>query len=222
MFLIIIIYLLFGITNGLISFKTESTSCPMYTEKCKIELSMSALNESLIELPQIKSRYFKFIGFKFCPNDTCILNASYIEIKPIIIGIDLFELKYNNKSYEHNIIITSPNRFVDKLFQGYIIFVQLTVAIIMGILLDFNTLIKIVKMPLPVFIGFISQYAFMPLLGFSIIKLTSQPPIDALALFIYSCCPGGSASNNWSILLNGDIDLSAMLTFVSTMASFCE
>lgn len=43
--------------------------------------------------------------------------------------------------------------------------------------------------------------------------------MDALALFIYGCCPGGSASNNWTILFNGDIDLSAIMTFVSTLGS---
>ena len=44
-------------------------------------------------------------------------------------------------------------------------------------------------------------------------------PAEALALFIYGCSPGGSGSNNWTILFDGDIDLSAIMTFVSTMGS---
>jgi predicted Na+-dependent transporter len=50
----------------------------------------------------------------------------------------------------------------------------------------------------------------------------SLPSVDALALFIYGCCPGGSASNNWTILLNGDIDLSAIMTVVSTFGSLSK
>jgi predicted Na+-dependent transporter len=44
-------------------------------------------------------------------------------------------------------------------------------------------------------------------------------PLEALALFLYGCSPGGSASNNWTILFDGDIDLSAIMTFASTITS---
>ena len=46
--------------------------------------------------------------------------------------------------------------------------------------------------------------------------------MEALALFIYGCSPGGSSSNNWTIIFDGDIDLSAIMTFVSTMSSICK
>ena len=59
-------------------------------------------------------------------------------------------------------------------------------------------------------------------LSFVFIKVFSLPPIEALALFLYGCSPGGSGSNNWTILFDGDIDLSAIMTFVSTMSSLCK
>jgi hypothetical protein len=34
--------------------------------------------------------------------------------------------------------------------------------------------------------------------------------------------PGGAGSNNWTIIFNGDIDLSVIMTFVSTMSSLCN
>ena len=68
-------------------------------------------------------------------------------------------------------------------------------------------------------IGLICQYGGMPCLAYLCAKLFSLPPVEALAIFVYGCCPGGSSSNNWTILFNGDVDLSAIMTFVSTMAS---
>jgi predicted Na+-dependent transporter len=43
--------------------------------------------------------------------------------------------------------------------------------------------------------------------------------VEALAIFLYGCCPGGSASNNWTILFDGDINLSAVMTFASNIGS---
>lgn len=40
-----------------------------------------------------------------------------------------------------------------------------------------------------------------------------------LGLFVLGCCPGGTASNFWCILLGGDINLSITMTFISTVAA---
>lgn len=53
-------------------------------------------------------------------------------------------------------------------------------------------------------------------------KIFSFTPVEALAIFIYGCCPGGAGSNNWTVIFDGDIDLSALMTFVSTLASLSE
>ena len=60
----------------------------------------------------------------------------------------------------------------------------------------------------------------MPLLAYAFVSLFSLSPPEALALFIYGCCPGGSASNTWTILFEGDINLSAIMTFISTVTAF--
>ena len=36
---------------------------------------------------------------------------------------------------------------------------------------------------------------------------------------VLGCCPGGTGSNFWCLLLNGDINLSITMTFVSTVAA---
>ena len=40
-----------------------------------------------------------------------------------------------------------------------------------------------------------------------------------LGLFVLGCSPGGNGSNFWTLLLNGDINLSITMTFVSTVAA---
>jgi sodium/bile acid cotransporter 3/5 len=44
----------------------------------------------------------------------------------------------------------------------------------------------------------------------------------ALGLFVTGCCPGGGASNYWTILLGGNANLSVTMTFVSTVGAMGE
>jgi predicted Na+-dependent transporter len=92
-------------------------------------------------------------------------------------------------------------------------------SLLMGLLIDLSTVFKIIKIPIPVAIGLVCQYVCMPLLAFAFIKIFSIKGVNALAVFIYGCCPGGSSSNNWTIMLDGDIDLSVVMTFTSTISS---
>ena len=38
-----------------------------------------------------------------------------------------------------------------------------------------------------------------------------------LGLFVLGCCPGGTGSNFWTLLLNGDINMSITMTFMSSI-----
>ena len=65
--------------------------------------------------------------------------------------------------YQYKVIITQPERLIDKIFSVYVWFMQTTISLIMGILIDSKALLKLVKIPIPVIIGFFSQYLIMPL-----------------------------------------------------------
>jgi sodium-bile acid cotransporter, putative len=41
-------------------------------------------------------------------------------------------------------------------------------------------------------------------------------------LFAFGCSPGGSASNIWTVLLGGNLNLSLTMTFISTCAALCK
>jgi len=153
-------------------------------------------------------------------------NFYLVHMKANLVGVRNIQLVYNtnnkNVTLEHKVIVKRPERFIDQFQLFYVVFFSVLLSVIMGMLLDLDTLMKIVKMPIPVIIGFISQYGFMPLLTYAFIKIFKLSPVESLALFIYGTSPGGSASNNWTIIFDGDIDLSAIMTFVSTMSCLCN
>jgi hypothetical protein len=72
---------------------------------------------------------------------------------------------------KHDIIISSPQRILDKIHMIYVIIFQTIVSVFMGLLLDVKAIVKIIKMPIPVVIGFVSQYIFMPLVNFCVFQL---------------------------------------------------
>ena len=118
------------------------------------------------------------------------------------------------------VIVSQPQRLLDKLFKYSIPFVIMFVSIQMGILLELKVLGEIVRRPIQVLIGFVCQYGFMPLIAFAISKIFRYQPLYGLGLFVVGCCPGGSVSNQWTVIFDGDLNLSVFMSFASTIASF--
>jgi predicted Na+-dependent transporter len=125
-----------------------------------------------------------------------------IKITPGIFGAANLSILSQSDEHEEekNVImigITEPRRFVDKFFDVYVWIFGVMISTLMGCLLELETIKKLVKIPVPVLIGLGTQYICMPLLAFAFVSIFKLLPAEALALFIYGCCPGGAASNNW-------------------------
>ena len=90
----------------------------------------------------------------------------------------------------------------------------------MGILLDLEVLKELIRRPIQALIGFVCQYGLMPLIAYSITKVFRYESFYGLGLFVVGCCPGGWASNQWTVLFDGDLNLSVFMSFTSTVASF--
>ncbi|CAF1122313.1 unnamed protein product [Adineta ricciae] len=118
------------------------------------------------------------------------------------------------------ILITGPTRVIDKVFKGVVPFIITFISIQMGILLDLGVLKELIRRPIQILIGFVCQYGLMPLIAFSITKLFRYESLYGLGLFVVGCCPGGWASNQWTVLFDGDLNLSVFMSFSSTVASF--
>ena len=89
-----------------------------------------------------------------------------------------------------------------------------------GCCIDLKVIKGVLKKPVAPLIGFACQFLFMPLASFAIGLLLFPDNISwRLSLFILGCCPGGTGSNFWTLLFDGDVGLSVTMTFVSTLAA---
>lgn len=66
-------------------------------------------------------------------------------------------------------------------------------------------------------IGVVSQYGFMPLIGFVMSAALNLPEPIAIGLLIVSCMPGGTTSNIFTYFSKGNLALSVLMTVTSTV-----
>ncbi|MDY3127277.1 MAG: bile acid:sodium symporter family protein [Corynebacterium sp.] len=98
--------------------------------------------------------------------------------------------------------------------------VTLLLAIIMfamGLTLTPVDFKLVAQRPLPVLIGVVAQFVFMPLIAVIVVWLLKLPPEIAAGVILVGCAPGGTSSNIVSYLARGDVALSVTMTSVSTM-----
>ncbi|CAF0735519.1 unnamed protein product [Rotaria sordida] len=150
------------------------------------------------------------------------IHAKYIDQTDIHYFIETVNIKNHIHSTRCSVVLTisEPQRLRDKIYKNFIPFAIMFISLQMGILLDIDVLKELIYRPIQISIGFVCQQIFMPLIAFSISKIFRYQLLYGLGLFIVGCCPGGSTSNQWTVLFDGDLSLSATMSFVSTVASF--
>ena len=74
------------------------------------------------------------------------------------------------------------------------------------------------RRPYGLAIGLISQYGFMPFIGFLLATLLTVPEAIAVGILIMSCMPGGTTSNMFTYFSKGNLALSVLMTVTSTVA----
>ena len=130
----------------------------------------------------------------------------------------------NNRTYYTHcfvpVIAVPPQRLSTTIYLKSIPYIVIFISIEMSILLDLEVLKEIVRRPIPLAIGFFCQYGIMPLIACAITKIFRYLTLYEFALFVIGCCPGGHASNQLTVIFNGDLNLSVLMSFVSTIASF--
>jgi BASS family bile acid:Na+ symporter len=73
------------------------------------------------------------------------------------------------------------------------------------------------KRPYGLMIGVVSQYGFMPLIGFLLITILPLPSAIAVGVLIMACMPGGTTSNIFTYFSKGNLALSVLMTVTSTV-----
>ncbi|KPM04388.1 ileal sodium/bile acid cotransporter-like protein 1 [Sarcoptes scabiei] len=89
----------------------------------------------------------------------------------------------------------------------------------MGCALDMDAVFQVLRRPIAPAIGIFSQYVCMPLIAFALASFFLDETYLKLGIFIFGCSPGGGASNMWTVLVKGNLNLSIAMTFLSTLLS---
>lgn len=87
----------------------------------------------------------------------------------------------------------------------------------LGLSLRVSDFIAIFKKPKAIVAGLFGQLVLLPLIALGIGTLFRLQPEFYIGLMLIACCPGGSSSNIFSKLANGDVALSVSLTAFSSV-----
>lgn len=120
-----------------------------------------------------------------------------------------------------DVIVIRKERIIDRVFT---ISVALLVSIIyvnFGCAINWKELPIILKKPIGPAIGFCGQFILMPLLSYGLGQLLFPDNVEMqLGMFFAGVAPGGGASNVWTVLLDGNMSLSIIMSTISTIAAF--
>ncbi|KAE9548196.1 hypothetical protein FO519_008592 [Halicephalobus sp. NKZ332] len=94
----------------------------------------------------------------------------------------------------------------------------------MGTQISISTVASIAKQPIGPLIGFGCQFVMMPLTAYflTITFLPSENITDKLirlAFYACACCPGGGKSTFWTIIFNGNLNMSIAMTITQSLGS---
>lgn len=90
---------------------------------------------------------------------------------------------------------------------------------LLGTELTVKSFANVARNPRTVLAGMAGQLVVLPLLAFGIAWAMDLPPVYFMGLVLVACCPGGSSSNVFSMLVRGDVALSVTLTAISSVVT---
>lgn len=77
----------------------------------------------------------------------------------------------------------------------------------------------IIRQPLSIIIGSVTQLLIHPLIAWLILGFIDIPDVFKIGIIIIASCPGGASSNAFSFLIKGDVALSILLTSLTSIIS---
>ncbi|KAJ1686173.1 hypothetical protein LUZ63_017563 [Rhynchospora breviuscula] len=94
------------------------------------------------------------------------------------------------------------------------------IMLAMGLTLELKELVGIFKeKPFSIMFGCVAQYTIMPVFGTLVSKALGLPPSLSVGLILLGCCPGGTASNVVTLIAQGDVPLSIVMTVCTTLGA---
>ncbi|RZC39548.1 ileal sodium/bile acid cotransporter [Asbolus verrucosus] len=131
------------------------------------------------------------------------------------------EVSCKGASGKLNVTVIRRKRVIDTIFASSVGTLVSIIYINFGCALNWGELFTNLKRPIGPVIGFLGQFLIMPLLSFGLGKiLFPYNPEMQLGMFFTGVSPAGGASNIWTVVLDGNMDLSITMTTISTLAAF--
>jgi BASS family bile acid:Na+ symporter len=106
---------------------------------------------------------------------------------------------------------------VDEFTQTLLGIMVAVIMLGMGASLTPRDFLLALKRPYGLMIGVVSQYGFMPFLGFLLVSFLTLPEAIAVGVLIMACMPGGTTSNIFTYFSKGNLALSVLMTVTSTV-----
>lgn len=120
-----------------------------------------------------------------------------------------------------DVVVQREKRVIDVIFHVSVAVMVSLMYVNFGCALQWGELKDSLKRPIGPIIGFIGQFLCMPVISFFVAKaLFPNSAAMQLGLFFTGVSPGGGASNMWTVILGGNIDLSITMTTIGTLAAF--
>ncbi|XP_026089028.1 sodium/bile acid cotransporter [Carassius auratus] len=135
-------------------------------------------------------------------------------------------IESNFSSFERNINNTTSNDSAfsvnaDLVIRFVLIVILFITMVSLGCTMEISKIKSYLIKPKGVAIAVGAQYGIMPLTAFCFAKLFQLGPMESISVLICGCCPGGSLSNIFALALQGDINLSIVMTACSTALGLC-
>ncbi|XP_038903139.1 probable sodium/metabolite cotransporter BASS1, chloroplastic [Benincasa hispida] len=94
------------------------------------------------------------------------------------------------------------------------------IMLAMGLTLELKDLFNLfMQRPLSILFGCVAQYTIMPASAALIGKFFGLSPSLLVGLILLGCCPGGTASNVVTLIAQGDVPLSIVMTVCTTLGA---
>lgn len=119
------------------------------------------------------------------------------------------------------VVAVKPQRVIDKIFISSVATFVSLIFINFGCAMHWPTVAGVIKRPIGPLIGMCGHFIFLPLVSFGLgFLIFPNDPAMRLGMFFTGVSPGGGASNVWTFILGGNLNLSLAMTSMSTLASF--
>ena len=103
--------------------------------------------------------------------------------------------------------ILNISRTVNTVMNILTIVILFITMVSLGCTMEISKIKAHLLKPKGVVIALLAQFCIMPITAFSLAKILQMDPIKAVTVLICGCCPGGSLSNIFSLLMKGDMNL---------------